>query len=333
MATVMKPYPLLDWAGRNVTGDMARYVKSLSFTDVLEDGEAGRDTMSLVLDNRDRIFMKAWKPTEGDVLKPGIGWTVNGKTRVWQWGRFVIDGVKFRLAPDEVIITASAQPADKAALENVKTRSWDNIKLHALMQQIAREAGCEAFIYDVKDKTLAHVEQRAESARALLKRIADEQNVPINFKNADLYVGTPATLEPLVIDIEKRGELTGADLPESKRNTYSAVSVEYYDTNKAETIRYIAGDPNATQERTLKLYNIPVSSVEEARDYANQQLSSGGSKQTNYGSLSLTGKPISAGQEVTLINVGDVHAKWKIASQTTSLRRGQWSATARIARI
>ncbi len=334
MAALISPMPLLEWAGRDVTKDLANYVKSLSFTDVFEDGEASRDTMSLTLDNRDGLFWDTWKPEEGDTLKPGIGWTKDAVPQTWRWGTFVIDGVKFRISPDEVIITASAQTENKAALENAQSRSWDNITLHALLEQLAREADCDVTINDLQDKTFTHFEQRAESTRALLQRLASEYNVPMSFKDGNLYVGTPPELPELVIDIMDSSILSSADLPESKRNTYSAVTVDYYDVQKAQQTTYTAGDPSATSERTLMLYNIPVSSVEEAREYANAQLASGDSskKQTTNGSLGLIATPISAGQTIKLLNTGKVHATWKIASQTTSLRRGQWSATANIAR-
>ncbi|MBE3791299.1 hypothetical protein HJ184_09195 [Vibrio parahaemolyticus] len=334
MAALMSPMPILVWAGRNVTEDLASYVKSLSFTDVFEDGEAGRDTMSLTLDNRDGLFWDAWKPEEGDTLKPGIGWTKDAIPQTWMWGNFVIDGVKFRISPNEVIVTASAQTENKAAVENVQSRSWDNITLHALLEQLAREAECEVTINALPDKTFTHFEQRAESTRALLQRLASEYNVPMSFKGGNLYVGTPSELPVLEIDTLDSSILSSADLPESKRNTYSAVTVNYYDVQKAQYSTYTTGDPSATSERTLMLYNIPVSSIEEAREYANAQLASSGDskKQTANGSLGLVGTPISAGQTVKLLNIGKVHATWKIVSQTTSLRRGQWSATANIAR-
>jgi len=329
MAAVMQPYPLLEWAGRSVSGDLAPYVKSLSYTDVLEDGEAGRDSFSLVLDNRERIFMNAWKPSAGDIIKPGIGWQQAG-THQWLWGRFVIDAIQFRLSPDEVIVSGSAQPVNQAALENVQTRCWDTITLHALLEQLAREADCNVIIHAMPDKALTHIEQRAESSRALLKRLASDHNVPMNFKNGDLHVGAPSTLPTLDIDVTNRHILASADLPESQKRRYRAVTVHYYDEQTAKSSTYTAGDPSEGQTQTL--YNLPVSSVEEARDYANAQLTEAGQKQTAHGSLSLIATPISAGQRVRLLNVGQVHPDWTIISQTTSLRRGSWSATASIAR-
>lgn len=324
----------LSWADRVVTRDLAKYVKSLSYTDTLERGKSDRDQVSLVLDNRERIFLDAWYPREGDILRPGVAWQLQSQTKgpasSWAWGAFEIDSLRFRFSPDEVVIGAMATTAKRSAMETARTRAFPNIMLSALVNQLAGEAGMQG-VFTGEDVRLERVEQRAESSRNLLARLGERYGLPVSQKNQTLYMGIPV-LPELTLSLANRNVVTQADFPITKRDTYGAVTIDYYDPDQRKQITYQAGDPNAPEGRVLRLYDVKVGSLEEAKRYADSQLSATGTRQTAYGQLQLINTPLAAGQIINLTDAGKLPPKWRVVTQTTSLG-GRWICNAKLERL
>lgn len=324
----------LTWANRQVTKDLAPYVKALSYTDSLETGKSQRDQVSLTLDNRKGIFTQQWFPSEGDILQPGVVWehktTSASAPSRWAWGRFEIDSIRFRFSPDEVVIGGLAVTAKRDAMEKAQTRAWNNIKLSALVGQLAAEADMTiAFTGD--DMMIDRIEQRAESSRDFLARLAARYGLPSAIKNQTLYVGTPDTLPKLVISLKHRDVISQADFPITKRDTYGSVIIDYYDAEQRKQITYQAGNPSAPEGRTLRFYDVPVRSLEEAKRYADSQLSATGTKQTAFGQLQLINTPLAAGQIIELTDAGKLPPLWKVVTQTTTLG-GRWICNAKLER-
>lgn len=331
---LIKYAALLTWANRKVSEDLAPYVKSLSYVDSLRQGKSERDQVSLVLDNRGGIFTEKWFPKEGDILSPGVVWehrqaTPDNQASSWAWGRFEIDSIRFRFGPDEVVIGALAATAKRDAMEKAQTRAFNNIKLSALVAQLAAEADMQG-VFNGEDVLLDRVEQRAESSRDFLARLAGRYGLPVSNKNQTLYVGTPE-LPRLKLSLKRRDVVSQADFPITKRDTYGAVIIDYYDAEQRKQITYQAGNPGAPEGRTLRLYDVPVRSLEEARRYADSQLSATGTKQTAFGQLQLINTPLAAGQLIELTDAGKLPPLWKVVTQTTSLG-GRWICNAKLER-
>lgn len=325
----------LIWADRAVSRDLAPYVKSLTYVDSLRQGKSERDQVNLTLDNRKGIFTEAWFPSEGDILSPGVAWqhrrAAGMESHTWGWGSFEIDSIRFRFGPDEVVIGALATTAKRSAMETARSRAFENIQLSALVRQIAAEADMQS-AFTGNDVLIERVEQRAESNRDFLARLADRYGLPIAQKNQSLYVGTP-TLQRLVLSLKQRDIITQADFPLTKRDTYNAIVIDYYDAEQRKQITYRSGSPEASEGRTLRLYDVPVRSLEEAKLYADSQLSNGtgSGKQTAFGQLQLINTPVAAGQEIELKDAGKLPPIWKVVTQTTSLG-GRWICNLKLER-
>ena len=335
---VIKPYAILNWSGRDVSEELSPFVKSLSYTDIIESDKTGADMLSLTLVNKDSIFNEAWFPQEGDVLKPGIGWKDDqGNNYQWLFGEFTIDDITFKLSPDEVTIGASAKPKNRGKLENIKSQKFENIKFTALMKQIA--SGCELDYVEgniQNDFSFKSTQQRNESTQAYLERIVNETTIPVSIKSNKLVVGEfeDSVLE---IDLRRRDVITNAVLPMSKRGTYSAVEIEYFDQVSQETFVYRAGDASLSGDKVKKLYNISnVNSINEARQYAESYLQDGDKKQSTRqnasGRLNLINTVARAGQSIRLLNSGKIANNWKATTVNTSISGERWSTNIQMKR-
>lgn len=332
MATLdpIKPIILLNWAGRHVTEDLSGYVKSITYTESKRKKSGGRDRVQLTLDNSSGIFTSDWYPQSGDSLQPGVSWLdlSTGKLSAWSWGRFTIDDIRYRFGPDEVTIGALASGKASDKMEQTKNRSWDNISLRLLCTTLAAEAGMScSFTGD--DTLIDHVQQRNESSRELLTRLAEQYNLPISLKDETLYAGTPK-LGTLTVSLKSRSTLKSADIiSASPRNTAHCVQVHYYNDETKESGVYSTG--KATDDKhTQQEYNVQVKNLAEAKRYAESKASGGGEKHQAESRLELINTPVAVGQPVHLADAGKLPADWVIAQQTTSISNSTWKATIRM---
>lgn len=324
MAALSIPIISLLWAGHDVTREVAPLIKSISYSDTLNTDESSQpDTLSLVLHNDGR-FLDEWYPQKGDAVKA----VLEDKDIKWPWGRFEIDDIRFRFSPDEIQISASAALFERTALEEVRSRSFDNIQLSSLLNLIASESGMKS-VLTADDIILSRVEQRAESSIALLKRIGARYGLPVNIKNASVYMGVPE-IAPLILDIGKRSIIKRLDLPSVVRGMIRAVTIEYYDQTQKHVVTHTAGDASATGAQNLRLYDVPVSNIDEAKVYAEAELDNQKSGKRATGSMTLVGVPLTSGQPIQFIGLGKLPSKWEVISQTTTVTSKGWQTNVRI---
>lgn len=326
MATMIKPEIYLEWSGRNVSKSLAAFVKHISYTDSLSTNESEKpDNLTLTLNNLDGRFLDAWYPSKGDILKPGIAFLDS----VWMWGAFEIDDIKFRFSPDEVIIKANAAKLQRTDLDKQQSRAFDNIKLSALLNIVANEAGMKAVLTG-PDVTLNRVEQQAESSMSMLRRLGVLYGLPINIKSGCLYMGVPNDIEKLTLSIRERNQIQKLDLPDVVRGKCTAVKIDYYDQEQKSLVSYTAGDEHAPDSQILRYYDAPASNHDEAVTYATSMLMEQSSKGNATGSLTLTATPLTSGQTIQFTDIGKLHPTWKVLSQTTTVSDSGWTCSAQI---
>ncbi len=323
---MIKPKITLIWANRNVSEDLAPFVKSITYTDSLNTNDDSQpDSLSLTLNNKDLRFLDEWYPSKGDTLKAGLSYSNNQ----WSWGEFVIDEFKFRFAPDELIVGASAVNQKRVAIDKKQSRAFDDVQLSTLISIIANEANMTSLLTG-NDIKIKRVEQQAESSMSMLHRLGQQYGLAVNVKSNCIYMGVPGGLPGLTLSIRKRTNIQKLDLPDEVKNKVSAVLVEYYNQEQKEVMRYMAGNSTATDAQILRLYDAPVSSHDEAKVYAESKLTEQDSKGKSTGSVTLIGEPITSGQKITFSDIGKLHNKWQVLNQTTTVTDSSWSATARI---
>lgn len=199
------------------------------------------DYMELVLDDRETIK----RPKHGEKIIIRLGY--DGQP-LKQKGVYVHDETEFSGPPKRMIIRAAAVNF-REKLKATRTRSFDDVTLGDLVSGIAAEHGYSAYVDDfVKDITIPHVDQTAESDLRLLTRLAGQYNAL--FKAA----GTSLILVPkggkkseAVKDTLGTVTLTPADvsswrIPRQDKSRYSGVKANWYDYDAALLKSVLAGD-------------------------------------------------------------------------------------------
>ena len=130
------PVYTVQYLGEDITTEISPFLSSITFTDMIE-GES--DSLSLMLENRDRRWLNEWLPDEGDAISISLGYE---NEALLGPVTFEIDTVRFRVPPDTVEIKGLATPRSKALREK-KARAFENTTLKAIAQAIADEYGFE----------------------------------------------------------------------------------------------------------------------------------------------------------------------------------------------
>ncbi|ELZ7201016.1 hypothetical protein U0N67_004923 [Vibrio parahaemolyticus] len=332
--SLIKPFAIVKWAGKEISQELSDYVSALTYTDVLDSKKVGTDTVSMTLVNHDGRFYDAWFPEKGDTLECGIGWfDDDGKRNAWMWGKFTIDEIRFSLNPDKVSIGANAKPATRGKIDNETCEVYEQTSFVALAEDIAKEVGVSILIApDARDVAYTRVQQRDESKMAMMGRLADENSIPMAFKGNQLVVGELNT-STLTLDIRNRDIVVNGSFPVSDRTKSDGIIVQFYDVINNTAGEYRTG--NTDEGAKIKtLTPDGVTSMEEAKSYADNYVAtgSGKSKQTATGRLTLVNATVTTADTIALTNAGKLPDKWKPTSVSTSLTSGGWTSTVTIQR-
>lgn len=179
------------------------------------------DTLDLELTDHDG---KLALPPRNAAIDVAIGW--EGQQLIKK-GQYLVDEVQYSGAPDK--LTIRARSADlKGSLSEQKERSFHNIKLEALVEQIGKENGLEAFVgFEYEKDIVDHIDQTNESDINLLTRLAEQFGAMATVKNGVL----------LFMKLGEAKSITGKPIPPMKITKRSG---DNYTFSIAESANYKA---------------------------------------------------------------------------------------------
>ena len=131
----------LTWNGAAVSGKLLGQGTEITYTDPAS-GEA--DSLDISIQDRDRLWTGPWLPAEGDSLEAVIrvtDWDREGDSRALPCGSFTLDDFSFSGWPVTGTISAVSVPADSSFRETERTKTWEDVTLQELAQEIAGRAG------------------------------------------------------------------------------------------------------------------------------------------------------------------------------------------------
>lgn len=138
------------------------------------------DMLELELSDHDGLLEL---PPRNATIQVAMGWL--GSFLVDK-GKYLVDEVQFSGAPDKVNIRARSADL-KGSLSEKKERSFDKIKLTALVEQLAKENQLQANVSESYSHiTIPHIDQTSESDINLLTRLAEQYDAIATVKNGTL---------------------------------------------------------------------------------------------------------------------------------------------------
>lgn len=311
-------------AGKNVTADIKKYLKSVTYTDNME-GES--DTAQINLHDSDRLFIGDWFPTRGDSCNLVIIKSDGEKRETMNLNDFEIDEITN--TANNSGNTASIKLnsiANKSELRSIdKSRSWENVKLSKIAGDIAADAGLTLF-YDTNiDPEIKRAEQKEKSNLSFLYGLCKKSYLALKVTSDNKLVIFDAEKyeqqEPVATLSYGDGKVLSFSGSATISKIYKSCHVKYQHGKDAVKYDYTYTDESKESGITLEV-NERVSSQAEAERLARCKLKSQNREEIKI-RLKVMGDFIyNAGSVIEIKNFGFYDGKYMIKKSTFTVSDG-----------
>lgn len=217
------------------------------------ENKRGLETDSLDIELSDHDG-KLEIPPKDAVIQLWIGWSHTGL--VYK-GNYIVKEIEHSGPPDILHIRATSADM-KASLKQKKERSFNNIQLKDILEQIALEQNLELSIHeDFKNHLIVHLDQN-ESDANLLTRLADEHDALATVKNNTLLFMPKGLSETVsgqqlpTIHIERKHGDQHRYSFASGNEDITAIKAFYYDAQLAKKLEVVIGDQSNQNIKELR---------------------------------------------------------------------------------
>ncbi len=248
-------------------GVMRKYLESFTYTDC---AHGNLDTASIVLNNSDFRFCKAWMPKKKDRMSAAImtqGWDSTGKKKRMHCGTFMVDTVRFTGVPDVCEIGGICAPETSSFRTAERDKSWKKATLKGTARAIAGKykLGLKFIGADVNIGT---IEQHGETDCDFLCKTAEEYGYGMKLYRTKILIYDKAAMEqakPAGI-IHKYQTVGDYDYATSMTGTYTGAKMRYANEKDKEVTCTVGKGPrwlqvsgsadSISQARKLALANV-----------------------------------------------------------------------------
>lgn len=199
------------------------------------------DECEILIDDRDGAVAF---PRKGATLEISLGYEGEALTFV---GKFKVDEIEVSGPPQSIAIRA--KPANIAAtMKNQKRHSWENVKLAAIVGDIARRNNLQPLCK--VDASVPRADQINESDMHFITRLARQHGATATVKDGKLIVATrgegkSGSGKPLPSITLRRDDLANYSLTFPDLALFSAVQANYHNTRTGKLEVIVLPNPNA----------------------------------------------------------------------------------------
>lgn len=224
----LTPAFMLKIESRDITGNISDRLISLTMTD---NRGFEADQLDLELNDADgRVVL----PVRGAVLTLWLGW--KGSALI-EKGRFTVDEVEHRGAPDTV--TIRARSADfRGSLNSRREESWHDKTLGMIVETVAKRNKLEAAVApELARIAIPHIDQSQESDAKFLTRLADRNGGEVSVKSGKLLFlqagkALTASGKPIPQVTITRSEGDRHQFSIADRSAYTGVTAQWLHTKE-----------------------------------------------------------------------------------------------------
>ena len=330
---------------KDISEELMKYLLSVDYTNNMTDQV---DDVSLTLEDRAELWANDWYPAPGAKVK--ITFFVLGRKSVtdgvetFEVGTYEVDQIELQGMPTTVEVKAVSAEAESTLRGEKKNRTWENITVKAVAEDIAKQNNLTVAWHCQDNPTLDHTEQSDESDLEFLKKVVKDAGFCLKIETQRVIIfdeqeqekGEPAIIfyHPGTKDQQQQDEQqTGGDkkkevdsffsyrITAKTRDVYSSCHVRYKDGKKGAVIEGTFKAPNRDKGKTLEV-NEQVKDTAEAERLAKKRLREK-NKEELTANFSLYGDFIyAAGMLVELKNFGKASGKYIITKVQHAISGG-----------
>lgn len=309
----------VSYNGKNIDTKLAEYLQSFSYTDVAA-GES--DSVSLVINDRNRKWIKAWFPSKGDSISASVkmkNWSKENDDRTLKCGSFIIDDFSFSGAPIKLQLEAIAIPATSGFKKTQRTKTYENTTLENIAKEVAKRANVKCY-YEAGNVSIEKVEQSEKDDCSFLNELVKLYGYAMKIYKSKIVIFNEATYE------KKKSVTTLTEEtiePNWSWNTtldgkYTGAKYEYTNNDKNKTFKVTVGGGS----RILKVTD-SAGTLSEAQKITLAKINDANKNDTTM-SLTLTraNQKIIATSCVTIKGFGKLDGKYYVEKVTWDIGSG-----------
>lgn len=315
--------PVLRFNGKNVTKKLARYLHSVTFTDVLSGSS---DSISVDLYDVDMIWLTDWYPTKGDRIEGGIlfrDWEKKGSLTSKAYGKFVLDSIRFSGGPLKCSFGGLAIPEDRSFKTRERTQTWEYVSLSEIADEIASRYDLK-LMYDAEDFFIESIEQTYRTDSDFLYSTVKSYGLKMKVYNFAIVIFDGNTLEsmPVVAKLNRKDfEDDDWDYADELEGTYTGATISYKtdeEDGKSSEIRLEVGNTDGDHARVLNI-NQQCADYWEAECKARAKVNEANEKMTTIKCSLWRHELLYSGQCVKVEGLGRANGKYCIDKVTTTI--------------
>lgn len=226
---VTRPDFVIAYEQKDITGDIAPYLLSISYTDYLE-GQS--DELQVSFEDVDGRWLRGWYPEQGDKLSLSLGDQFTGLV---DFGSFEIAEIEYNHPPSTVSIKALAAGISKSA-RTLQAKVYENTTLADIARKVAGRLKLE-ISGTVRDVPIKRVTQYQERDLEFLQRLA--KGYGHSFKLTDkklVFTDNAALKEQEVVAVLLPEDMLRIRLRDLIKGVPTQVEMRGYDPKSKTTV-------------------------------------------------------------------------------------------------
>ena len=313
------------WAdGKDVTGDLSPYLKSITYTDN-SGGEA--DTAEIEVEDSSHKFIGDWLPQRGlsvSIILWRENWQGDDQIETFPLGSFELDEITNSYPPSTARIKLNSIPQNSGLRQKDESKAWENVKLSQIANDVAAKAGVKLFYETAEDPTIKRAEQSEVSALAFLEKLCSDNGLALKVSDGQLIIFDEAKLEqqePVARLTYDLSTILRFQATATLQEIYKKCEVVYKHGQKDEKIVGSFDDSNKEDGKTLRI-NQRVETQAEAEKLAKKKLRDKNKKEVQVRLTTLGRFELTAGNVIELVNHGNFSGRYLIERSTHKVGDG-----------
>lgn len=308
----------IEWAGKDVTTDLAPHLLSLSYADHLT-GSA--DSLNFDLEDREGKWSGDWRPTFGDTCVARI------KATPWltavedlRCGKFAHDKIAIKGPPKVATFACVSAPMGTGLRRTKRTRAWNKVSLRDIAQDIATRSGLTLLWDGAAGAKYQHRKQEQKSDLEFLEELAKESGRTLKITEDQIVVFDESSRDQAAsvgtIDLAG-GHVLSWSFDSDDSDRYGLCIVSYFNARTGKVVKYQYTDPSNSDGQTLEIRtSCDDAGQAERRAKAHLRASN---KWANKGRLTVMGDPgLVAGTTFDLVSGYGFNGKYIVTKATHS---------------
>ena len=264
----------VQYDGTDISENVSTFLKSFSVSEALS-GEA--DSADITLHDRPELWIGDWLPERGATMQVTLvvnDWEGMGDTRELPLGKFELDEIENSSPPNVAKLKMISIPNNAEIRSVEKSRSWEKVKLSAIAQEIANDAGMQLFYDTEEDPVLERAEQSEQTDLSLLMKLCKDAGLALKVSDDTIIIFDVQKYEqqePVKTLTKGTSPIISFRAKKTIHEIYKACHVKSQHSKKEELIEYTYTDQNKKDGMTLQV-NQKVENVAEAEKLAKKKL-------------------------------------------------------------